>query len=94
MLAGIDDENFVENIVDHEERGRGLKNWKFHVRWVGYETDEDSGRSKLPWTLVIVKSILNSNWIENYARIDWEWGIFEKRNLFSPIAARFWIHLN
>jgi len=30
VLAGIDvDENFVESIVDHEERDRNLKNSKF-----------------------------------------------------------------
>jgi len=43
MLAGIDvDEYFVESIVDHEERGRNVKNWKFRVRWAGYEPDEGS----------------------------------------------------
>ncbi len=43
VLAGIDvDEYFVESIIDHEERGRNVKNWKFRVRWSGYEPDEDS----------------------------------------------------
>ena len=42
VLAGIDvDEYFVESIIDHEERGRNVKNWKFRVRWSGYEPDED-----------------------------------------------------
>ena len=34
VLAGIDvDEYFVEKIVDHEERGRNVKNWTVRVRW-------------------------------------------------------------
>ena len=43
VLAGIDvDKYFVESIIDHEERDRNVKNWKFRVRWSGYEPDEDS----------------------------------------------------
>ena len=34
--------NFVKSIIDHEETGQNLKNWKFWVRWSGYETDEVS----------------------------------------------------
>jgi len=42
VLAGIDVDNFVEKIVDHKERDRSFNNWKFRVRWTGYEPDEDS----------------------------------------------------
>ena len=43
VLASIKlDEYYVDKIVEHEEKG---KNWKFEVRWVGYEP-EDS------WTAV------------------------------------------
>ena len=43
MLAGIDvDEYFVESIIDHEERGWNMKNWKFRIRWSVYEPDKDS----------------------------------------------------
>jgi hypothetical protein len=43
VLAGIDvDEYIVESIIDDEERGRNVKNWKFRVRWLGYQPGEDS----------------------------------------------------
>ena len=42
VLAGIHVEYFVESIVDHEERGRNVTNWKFRVRWLEYEPDENS----------------------------------------------------
>ena len=43
VIAGIDvDEYFVDGIIDHEERGRNVKNWKFQVQWSRYEPDEDS----------------------------------------------------
>ena len=35
--------------MDHEERGRNVKNWKFRGRWSGYEPDEDS---RLNWNVV------------------------------------------
>ena len=42
-VLGIDvDDYFVDGIVDHEERGQNVKNWKFRVRWLGYAPDEDS----------------------------------------------------
>ena len=50
VLSAIDlDEYYVEKIVAHEEQGRNPKNWKFKVRWVGYESEEDSW---LNWTAV------------------------------------------
>ena len=50
VLSAIDlDEYYVEKIVAHEEKGRNPKNWKFKVRWVEYEPEEDSW---LNWTAV------------------------------------------
>ena len=35
--------NFVDSIMDHEQRGRSVNNLKFRVQWSGYdELDEDS----------------------------------------------------
>ena len=35
-LASIDlDEYYVDQIVEHKEKGKNRKNWKFKVRWVG-----------------------------------------------------------
>ena len=51
------DEYYVDKIVAHEERGRNLKNWKFKVRWVGYEPEDDSW---LNWTAVKDLSDLDS----------------------------------
>ena len=43
VLSTIDlDEHYVNKIVAHEENGRDPKNWKFKVRWVGYELEDDS----------------------------------------------------
>ena len=43
VLASIDlDEYYVDKIVGHEEKGKNPKNWKFKVRWVGYEPEEDT----------------------------------------------------
>ena len=48
VLLSIDlDEYYVDKIVEHEEKGKNPKNWKFKVRWVGYEPEEDSW---LNWT--------------------------------------------
>ena len=41
LLAAIDlDEYHVHKIVSHEEKGWNPKNWKFKVRWVGYEPED------------------------------------------------------
>ena len=40
---------YVEIITAHEEKGNNLNNWKFKVRWVGYEQEVDSW---LNWTAV------------------------------------------
>ena len=37
LLAMDLDENYVEKIVAHEEKGKNPKNWSFKVRWVGYQ---------------------------------------------------------
>jgi len=40
VLAGIDlDDYYVEKIIDREEKGRNPNNWKFRVRWAGYDSD-------------------------------------------------------
>ena len=42
VLQAIDlDEYYVDKIVTHEEKGRNQQNWKFKVRWVGYEPEDD-----------------------------------------------------
>ena len=49
-MVAIDlDKYCVDKIVEHEEKGKNSKNWKFKVRWVGYEPQEDSW---LNWTAV------------------------------------------
>ena len=43
VLSAIDlDEYYVDKIVAHEENGRNPMNWKFKVRWVVYEPEDDS----------------------------------------------------
>ena len=42
VLSAIDlGEYYVDKIVVHDEKGRNPKNWKFIVRWVGYEPEDD-----------------------------------------------------
>ena len=41
MTADVD-EYYVDKIVAHEEKDRNPTNWKFKVRWVGYEPEDDS----------------------------------------------------
>ena len=65
-----------------------MKNWKFRVRWSGYEPDEDSW---LNWNAV--KIIRNSNWAEEYARIHWKRSILGKRILFSQVLQEFGYNL-
>ena len=49
-LASIDlDEYYVDKIVEHEENRKYSKNWKFKVRWVVNEPEENSW---LNWTAV------------------------------------------
>ena len=41
VLSAIDlDEYYVDKIVSHEEKVRIAKNWKFKVRWIGYEPED------------------------------------------------------
>ena len=43
VLGGINADEYVgivEKIVDHEERDRNVKNWKFRIQWEEYEPDE------------------------------------------------------
>ena len=50
VLVSIDlDKYYVDKIVEHEEKEKNPKNWKFKVRWVGYEPEEVSW---LNWTAV------------------------------------------
>ena len=43
VLSAIDlDEYYVDKIMAHEEKGWNPKNWKFKVKWIGYETEDDS----------------------------------------------------
>ena len=39
----------MDKIVDHEVKVKNPKNWKFKVRWVGYEPENNSW---LNWTAV------------------------------------------
>jgi hypothetical protein len=49
-LAAVDlDEFYVEKVVSHEEKGKNPKNWKYLVRWLGYEEGDDSW---LNWSAV------------------------------------------
>ena len=42
-LAATDSDEFhVESIVDHEYAGKDPKKWKFRVRWLGYEPEDDT----------------------------------------------------
>ena len=43
VLSAVDLGKYcVDKIVAHEEKGRNPKNWKFKVRWVEYEPEDDS----------------------------------------------------
>jgi hypothetical protein len=75
VLVGIDvDEYFVESIIDHEERGRNVKNWKFRIDGRDMSQMKIHGsigiRSKTwpHWTST-VKIIRNSNWAESIGKI-------------------------
>ena len=49
-LAAVDlDEFYVEKIVDHQGPAKRHKEWKYRVRWLGYEPEDDSW---LPWAQV------------------------------------------
>jgi len=49
-LAATDLDDFhVESIVDHEGEGKDPKKWKFRVRWLGYEPEDDTW---LKWSAV------------------------------------------
>jgi len=39
----------VESIVDHEVEGKDAKKWKFRVRWLRYEPEDDTW---LKWSAV------------------------------------------
>ena len=42
-LAATDfDEFHVDSIVDHESERKDPKKWKFRVRWLGYEPEDDT----------------------------------------------------
>jgi hypothetical protein len=49
-LAAVDlDEFYVEKIVKHDAVGKNKNKWRFRVRWLGYEPDDDTW---LYWTAV------------------------------------------
>ena len=40
-LAATDlDDFYVEKIIGHSGAGKNPKNWKFRVRWLGYEPED------------------------------------------------------
>jgi hypothetical protein len=42
-LAAVDmDEFYVEKIVYVEKNGKNKKKWRFKIRWLGYEPDDDT----------------------------------------------------
>jgi hypothetical protein len=49
-LAAVDlDEFYVQEIVEHEGSSKDVKKWRFKIRWLGYEPEDDTW---LPWSSV------------------------------------------
>jgi cleavage and polyadenylation specificity factor subunit 1 len=49
-LAAVDmDEFYVDSIIDHTWEGKNPKKWKYRVRWLGYEPEDDTW---LPWSSI------------------------------------------
>ena len=81
VQAGIDvDEYFVESIVDHEERGRNVKNRTFWVRWA----DKDSW---LNWNAVKDLATLDT-YSQDYPELKLGWRKCKKRYEMVDIRER------
>ena len=65
--------------------GQGMSQMKTHGS-IGTQS-----RTWLRWTN-IVRSILNSNWAEEFARIHWEKSMSRKKKLIFSSVARIGIH--
>ena len=42
LVATDPDEFYVEKIIGHSGSGKNPKKWKFRVRWLGYEPEDDT----------------------------------------------------